>query len=339
MPAPFAFLKPEDLSPEQTRQLIDLALELKRDPLRNELAGRTLVMMFFNPSLRTRVSFDVAMRQLGGHAVTLEVGGNSWTIEYRDDVVMDGANVEHIREAAPVLSRYGDAIAIRAFPKYDRPWSENRAEPIHEGFARHATVPIINMESSLHHPCQGLADIMTIREKIGEPIRQPIAITWGWHINPLPMAVTNSILLEAAKAGMDIRLAHPPGWELDDEVMASARQLSGATGGALNVVHSMDEAVAGARVVYTKSWGSIRNYGNPDQERAEALQHRDRWQLTMDHIKSMNNGIHLHCLPVRRGVEVMPEVLDSPHSVVIDEAENRLHVQKALLAQILRREG
>lgn len=328
-------MSPEDLTLAETRELLDIALELKRNPLRYDLAGKTLASVYFNPSLRTRTSFDVAMYQLGGATTTLNVGDNTWNLEYRDDVVMDGTSVEHIREAARVLSRYAQAIAVRAFPKYTENWEANKKEPVHAGFVRESTVPVINLESSLHHPCQGLADILTIREKIGEPAKQPIVISWGWHVNPLPMAVTNSVFLEAAKAGMEVRLAHPEGWELDPDIMASARSLATCAGGSVKVYNDLDSALPGARAIYFKSWGSIVNYGKPDVERGAALAHQKRWQLTLDHMKRMDRGIFLHCLPVRRGVEVMADVLDSPYSAVIDQAENRLHVQKALLLAML----
>lgn len=328
-------MAPDDLTLDETRELLAFAAELKRDPIRRDLAGKVLGMIFFNPSLRTRTSFDVGMFQLGGYASVLDVGENTWNLEHRDGIVMDGSCAEHVREAARVMSRYVQGLAIRAFPKYTEPWEENRRELIHEGFVRESTVPVINMESAMHHPCQSLADMMTIQEKIGNPTRQPIVISWGWHINPLPMAVTNSIFLEAAKFGMEVRLAHPPGWELDGELMSKARTLSAAAGGGVKVHHDLHEALPGARAVYFKSWGSIRNYGQPDKERREALELKKGWQLTLDHMRKTDRGVFLHCLPARRGVEVMAEVFDSPVSVVTDEAENRLHVQKALLARMM----
>lgn len=330
-----SYMAPDDLTLEETRELLELAKQLKSDKFSEALKNKTLGMLFFNPSLRTRVSFDVAMQQLGGMTTVLDIGSNSWNLEFRDDVIMDGDTSEHIREAAKVLSRYVDCLAIRAFPKYTQSWAENGCDPIHAGFEREATVPIINMESSLWHPCQGLADILTLEEKLGELQKTPILISWGWHVNPLPMAVTDTILLEAAKFGMEVRLAHPKGWELDPVVMNKAENLSKAGGGSLTVYNDFEDALPGARAVYMKSWGSIRNYGNPDKERAEALKFMGKWQLTLDHMKITDRGNFLHCLPVRRGVEVMADVLDSNYSVTTDEAENRLHVQKALLLKML----
>ena len=329
------FMEPGDLSLAETQELLELARELKVRRFGRELQNKTLGMVFFNQSLRTRTSFDIAMQQLGGHTTSLNVGDNTWNLEYRDDVVMDGTAVEHIREAAPVLSRYVDALAIRAFPKYTESWEANRHDPVHRGFIDHSTVPIINMESSRHHPCQSLADIMTIREKLREPKGQPIVVSWGWHVNPLPMAVSNSILVEAAKFGMEVRLAHPPGWELDPGIMDTASKLAASAGGSVKIYHELDEALPGARAVYFKSWGSITNYGDPAVERGVTLNMKGKWQLTREHLNRTDNALFMHCLPVRRGVEVLPEVLDSPHSVVVDEAENRLHVQKALLLRML----
>lgn len=329
------FMHPEDLPPAETAALLESAVALKKDPIRSDLAGKVLAAIFFNASLRTRISFDVAMRHLGGHTTFLNVGEGTWNLEYRDGVVMDGAEAEHIREAGAVMARYADALAIRAFPKYDSSWQENRKELIHQGFRDTSDLPLINMESSLHHPCQGLADMMTIREQTGDPKGQPILITWGWHVGQLPMAVTNSILVEAAKAGMDIRLAHPKGWELDDDVMSSAQSLAQSQGGGVQVLHDFDEGLSGARFVYCKSWGSIRNYGNREKEKQEALAHQSAWQLTADRMAETGGGQFMHCLPVRRGVEVTADVLDSPASIVVDQAENRLHAQKALLLKML----
>ncbi|MCC5875607.1 MAG: N-acetylornithine carbamoyltransferase [Candidatus Sumerlaeia bacterium] len=330
-----SFMAPQDLTLEETCELLELAKELKKDPIRRDLYGKTLAMIFFNQSLRTRMSFDIAMNQLGGHASILDIGAGTWDLEHRDDVVMDGSASEHIREAARVTSRYADAIALRAFPKYDTNWEENRRELIHNGFIREGTVPLINMESPLHHPCQGLADILTIHEKLGPPKQVPIVISWGWHMKPLPMAVTDSIFVEAAKHGMEVRLAHPEGWELDPEITATAETLASQAGGSVKVYNDLDEALPGARAVYFKSWGSLRNYGNPQKEMAEALAHREKWHLTMDHMRRTDKGIFMHCLPARRGVEVAAEVFEDPCNATTDEAENRLHVQKALLLKML----
>jgi N-acetylornithine carbamoyltransferase len=328
------FLSPMSLSLDETRDLLALAAELKRNPFRKDLAGKTLGLLFFNPSLRTRVSFDVAMYQLGGHATTLEVGAGVWKLEHRDGVVMDGDKAEHIAEAAQVLARYVDALGVRAFPE-GKSWAEDKADPIMGGFAKWSDKPIVNMESSLYHPCQSLADLLTIQERLGDPKGQPIAITWAWHPKALPMAVPHSIFLEAAKFGMNVRLAHPKGWELDADVMAQARGMANAAGGSVRVFHDMEEAMAGSRVVYAKSWGSLANYGDPAAEEKAKAGLRDAWRVTTPRMEKTDRAFFMHCLPVRRNVIVDDAVLDSPMNAAIDEAENRLHVQKALLLRML----
>lgn len=329
------FLSPTSLSPEETRELLQLADQLKVNRFGDTLKNKSVGMVFFNPSLRTRTSMDIAVQQLGGHPLTLNIGQGTWSLEHREGITMDGEYAEHIKDAARVLSRYVDILAVRAFPER-KGWGIDRQDPVVAGFAKYATVPVINLEGAMHHPCQSLADMMTIREKIGEPKAEPIAITWAWHPKALPMAVPNSILVEAAKAGMDIRLAHPPGWELDEEVMSTAKTLAESQGGRLEVHHEMGSAVKGAKVVYAKSWGSIQHYRNPEEEERVKLNLRNSWRVTEEQMAKSNDGIFMHCLPVRRGVVVDDAVIDSPRSAVYDEAENRLHVQKALLAMMAR---
>lgn len=329
------FLSPTSLSPEATRELLQLAEQLKVNRYGDALKNKSVGMVFFNPSLRTRASMDIAVQELGGHPLTLNIGQGTWSLEHREGVVMDGEYAEHIKDAARVLSRYVDILAVRAFPER-KSWGIDRQDPVVAGFAKYATVPVINLEGALHHPCQSLADMLTIREQFGEPKGQPIAITWAWHPKALPMAVPNSILVEAAKAGMDIRLAHPEGWELDEDIMNTARTLAEQQGGKVTVHNEMGSAVQGAKVVYAKSWGSIQHYRSPEDEERVKLHLRNDWRVTEEQMAKSDDGVFMHCLPVRRGVIVDDAVIDSPRSVVYDEAENRLHVQKALLAMMAR---
>lgn len=331
---PRHFLSPLSLSVDETRDLIELARELKKDPIRTDLAGKAVGLLFFNPSLRTRSSMDIGVWQLGGHPLTLDVGTGTWKLEHREGRVMDGDAAEHVKDAVKVLSRYVQALAIRSFPERIS-WGEDRRDPIVSAFAKWSDVPIINMESALYHPCQGLADAMTMQERLGELSGQPIVISWAWHPKALPMAVPNTILLEAAKHGMDVRLAHPEGWDLDPDIMREATRLATAGGGGVTVHNDLDTALPGARVVYAKSWGSIRNYARPDLEAEASRAHRGRWRISMDHMERTDDAFFMHCLPVRRGVIVDDAVLDSPRNAAYDEAENRLHVQKALMIRML----
>lgn len=329
------YLSPTSFTAEESRELLALARELKANPLRTDLVGKTVGLLFFNPSLRTRSSMDVGAFQLGGQALTLDVGTGTWKLEHREGSVMDGDEAEHIKDAARVLSRYVDLLAIRAFPER-RSWGEDRNDPIIRAFAEWAEVPVINLESALYHPCQSLADMMTIENRLGRVTNEPIVISWTWHPKPLPMAVPNSILLEAAKAGMDVRLAHPKGWELDGEVMAQAERLAEGAGGGVTVYNDLDEAIPGARVVYAKSWGSITNYRHPEEEERVKAPLRSKWRIGTHHLESAGeDAFFMHCLPVRRGVVVDDAVLDGGRNAAYDQAENRLHVQKALMLNLL----
>jgi len=307
-------------------QLIESALRFKSgDDQPQPLAGKSVALVFFNPSLRTRASMQVGIYELGGNAVVLEPGGTSWTLEHREGAVMDADKTEHVAEFVRVLERYCVAIGVRTFAALKN-WEEERTDPILNAFAQYASVPIINLESAMHHPCQSLADMLTIREKLGVG-RKRVVLTWAWHPKPLPMAVPNSFALAAAQVGHDLVIAHPPGYDLDEELIESL-------GANVEVTNDIDAAFAGADVIYAKSWGSKQFYGNTDQDVATRAQYRSKWIVDEEKMSRTNSAIFMHCLPVRRNVIVTDGVIDSPASVVIDEAENRLHVQKAILARL-----
>ena len=328
---PRDFLTTGDWTRAELDQLIDSALRFKNGPATSPaLAGRSIALVFFNPSLRTRASMQVGIYEMGGHAVVLEPGGTSWTLEHRQGAVMDGDKTEHIAEFVRVLGRYCVAIGVRTFAAL-KDWEEERLDPILNAFAKYSSVPIINLESAMHHPCQALADMMTINERLG-PWRKRVLLTWAWHPKLLPMAVPNSFALAAAQMGHDLVIAHPPGYELDDELLAAIQQQSA---GGITITNDIDEAFAGAQVVYAKSWGSREFYGRGEEEIAARLRYREKWIVDEQKMARTNDGIFMHCLPVRRNVIVTDAVIDSPQSAVIDEAENRLHVQKAIMARLL----
>src|SRR5882672_141986 len=329
------FLTTADFERADLDELIESAMRFKSgDDQSKPLAGRSVALVFFNPSLRTRASMQVGIYELGGNAVVLEPGGTSWTLEHREGAVMDTDKTEHVAEFVRVLGRYCVAIGVRTFAALKN-WEEERADPILTAFAKYSDVPVINLESAMHHPCQAMADMMTIREKLGEG-RKKVLLTWAWHPKPLPMAVPNSFALAAAQMGHDLVIAHPRGYELDDELMDTVRQKAIAEGGSVTISHQSDEAFAGAKVVYAKSWGSKTFYGAPEKDIAGREQYRGKWIVNDQKMARTNSAIFMHCLPVRRNVIVTDGVIDSPSSVVADEAENRLHVQKAILANLLK---
>lgn len=328
------YLTTSDFTGDELNALIESALRFKRgEDLSKPLSGKSFGLVFFNPSLRTRASMQVGVYELGGNPVVLEPGGTSWTIEHRDGVVMDGDKTEHIAEFVRVLERYVAAIGVRTFAHL-KDWQEERTDPVLNSFARYASVPIINLESAMHHPCQSLADMMTVREKLGEG-KKKVLLTWAWHPKPLPMAVPNSFALASTQMGHDLVIAHPRGYELDQQLIAEMSNHAKTSGGSLEIVHDVDAAFENVEVVYAKSWGSKNFYGNQDADIQERAQYRDKWIVDEAKMVRTNNALFMHCLPVRRNVIVTDGVIDSPRSVVIDEAENRLHIQKAIMVRLL----
>jgi N-acetylornithine carbamoyltransferase len=314
--------------------LISAALRFKSgDDQSKPLTNKSVALVFFNPSLRTRASMQVGIYELGGNAVVLEPGGTSWTLEHREGAVMDGDKTEHVAEFVRVLERYCVAIGVRTFAALKN-WEEERRDPVLTAFAKYAAVPIINLESAMHHPCQSAADMMTIREKLGAG-RKRVVLTWAWHPKPLPMAVPNSFALAAAQMGHELLIAHPRGYELDEELIETASERARDMGGSVEITNDIEAAFDDAQVIYAKSWGAKQFYGDTDRDLAERAQYRGQWIVNENKMSRTNKAIFMHCLPVRRNVIVTDGVVDSRSSVVIDEAENRLHVQKAVLAQLL----
>jgi N-acetylornithine carbamoyltransferase len=322
------------LSQEELGRLLDSALHFKSGADQSKpLAGKSVALVFFNPSLRTRASMQVGIYELGGNAVVLEPGGTSWTLEHREGVVMDADKTEHVAEFVRVLGRYCVAIGVRTFAALKN-WEEERTDPILNAFAKYADVPIINLESAMHHPCQAVADMLTIQEKRG-PGRKKVLMTWAWHPKPLPMAVPNSFALGAAQMGHELVIAHPKGYELDDELIDQVKQQADGAGGRITIEHDVEAAFDGVDVVYAKSWGSKSFYGAPENDIAERARYRSTWIVDEAKMSRTNSAIFMHCLPVRRNVIVTDSVIDSTSSVVIDEAENRLHVQKAIMKELI----
>lgn len=327
------FITTQDWSRGEIDALLDRAAAFKRSPAGAQLAGKSVALLFFNPSMRTRTSFELGTYQLGGHAVVLAPGKDAWPIEFDVGTVMDGDAEEHVAEVARVLSRYVDLIAVRAFPKF-RDWSVDREDRVIKSFAQYATVPVINMET-VTHPCQELAHALALREHLGELRGRKYVLTWAWHPRPLNTAVANSALLIATKMGMDVTLLCPtPDYVLDERYMEFGRQNARENGGSLRVSHDIESAYRDADAVYAKSWGALPYFGRWDDEKSIRDAHRE---FTVDAAKMAltNHAVFSHCLPLRRNVQATDEVMDAPYCMAIDEAENRLHVQKAVMASLV----
>jgi N-acetylornithine carbamoyltransferase len=327
------FLSTVDWSREQLEDLLTLAAELKRNPVQEHLRGKSVALLFLNPSLRTRTSFELGMQQLGGIAIVLQPGKDAWGVEFETGAVMEGDAEEHIAEVAGVLSRYCDLIALRAFPLF-RDWHVDREDRVIRALAAHASVPVINMETIVH-PCQELALMLTLKQQLGDLRKRRFLLTWTWHPRPLNTAVANSALLIASKFGMDVTLLCPEqAYRLDPQFETAAQQFAGASGGSYHLTHDIEEAYRGADVVYAKSWGALPYYGRPAEEWELRKKYR---HFIVDERKMAltNGGLFSHCLPLRRNVKATDGVMDADYCVALDEAENRLHVQKALMMTLL----
>lgn len=338
-----------DYSKEEWETLIDVGLELKRRHAMNEdqshiLKGKTLFTMFFNQSLRTRSTFAAGIQQLGGFHVDLEPGKTYTPARKGFDIPY---KTERISDVARMLDRVGDAIAIRMYgpPAY---WIYGFANATIKEFAEYADIPIINMECDKYHPTQALADLITIKEKYGTFKGVNITMSWAYSGSiEKPRAVPQSVVLAAAKMGMNVTLAHPKGFELDPMVIEACENFSYNTDGKFKVINDFNEGFEGADIVYPKSWGSVPCFNYTDEngdtvkkqnhEEAERLNGASKsWMTTEKQMELTNkNALYMHCLPADRGQEVLDGVIDGPQSVVIDEAENRLHAHKAIMAMTM----
>ena len=327
------FMSTSDWSLEDLESLLKSAGALKKNPINTSLRGRSIALLFLNPSMRTRTSFDLGMQQLGGIAVVLQPGKDAWGLEFDTGAIMEGEAEEHIAEAAGVLSRYCDLIGIRAFPKFID-WSKDREDNVIKSLARHSSVPVINMETIVH-PCQELAMMLALKERFGDVARRKMVLTWTWHPRPLNTAVANSALLIGTKFGMDVTLLCPePDYQLDSQFMEQAKANANASGGSLQVSHDIESSYAGADFVYAKSWGALPYYGRPEDE-YELRKNYRHFIVNEEKMALTNNGLFSHCLPLRRNVKATDGVMDAPYCLAMDEAENRLHVQKAIMMNLL----
>ena len=323
------FYRLSEYTKDEVQRFLDRAKDFKRDPHCSRCLDRKQIgLLFLNPSLRTRCSFEVGVRHLGGGVSTLEAQ-SLWKLETEIGVKMDGDKPEHVKEAVGVLSRYFDGIGVRSFARGANQ-EEDQQDRVITRFMESSKVPVFNMESAAYHPCQSLADLLTLHELFGGYSGKRITISWAPHPLALPMAVPNSILLASAQMGMDVTLAHPPGFEIHSAILSMAKDLSGRAGGSVRVVNDQKEAFRDAEVVYAKAWGGSLRYSDPEGEAALRRKHAD-WTITAALMALTRRAYFMHCLPVRRNVVVTDEVIDSGQSVVFRQAENRLHAQKAML--------
>jgi N-succinyl-L-ornithine transcarbamylase len=297
--------------------LVKEALALKQNPYAHQQLGKnkTLALVFLNPSLRTRMSTQKAALNLGMNVMVLNIDKEGWALELRDGVIMDGSTVEHIREAAGVMGQYADIIGVRSFPGL-RNREEDYSEMIFNKFVEFCKVPVVSLESATRHPLQSLADLVTITE-LKTTERPKVVLTWAPHIKPLPQAVPNSFAEWMCKADVDFTIVQPKGYELCADFTQGAK-----------ITYDQDAALAGADFIYVKNWSAYEPYGN-------ILGKNEEWMLTTEKLKATNDAKVMHCLPVRRNLELSDEILDGPNSIVVHEAGNRVWAAQAVLKQML----
>lgn len=324
-----------DLDDAHLEEVLELSRDLKRVSAAPSMAGKSAGLLFFRRSLRTRTSFEAAVHQLGGHSINLNASSDFWELEAQPGTVMDGRAPEHIKDAAAVLSRYLDVLAIRPALS-GQSWQADRRDQGIRAWAEHAAVPVINMESALWHPLQALADLMTLRETLGSLSGKRLSITWTHSPSHASPAVIHSLILAALRQGMDVRVAHPPGYELDAQVLDDASATAARYESSLTLSSDREAAVEGAHVVYARSWQSLEDYGNATLAASHRARHKD-WKVDEALLARGADARLMHAMPVRRNVEVDDSVLDGKRSLIYEQAENRLHSQKALLLSLLAR--
>ena len=301
---------------DSVQELVQEGIRQKANRFADQSLGKnkTIGLLFFNQSLRTRLSTQKAAENLGMNVLMMNVGQDSWQLEMEDGLIMNGDKAEHVKEAAAVIGSYCDIIAVRAFADLKDRDADYR-EILMEKFRQYAGVPIVNLESATRHPCQSLADLITIEEtkKVARP---KVVLTWLPHFKPLPQAVANSFAEWVNKTDYEFVITHPEGYDLAPEMVGNAQ-----------VIYDQNEALKGADFVYGKNWSSYTNYG-------QVLSQDPSWMITKEKMDLTNNGLFMHCLPVRRNLKVSDEVLDN-QSVVIQQAANREWSAQAVLKSIL----
>ena len=298
-------------------QTLDLAMELKNQPTKWDAMGKgkTLGLLFFNPSLRTRLSTQKAAQNLGLPTMVMNFSQESWALEFEDGTKMSGLRSEHVKEAAAVVSQYCDMVAIRAFASLSDK-EKDEAEFVLRSFAKYASVPIINMESATAHPLQALADAITIKEF--QPAHKPkVVLSWAPHPKALPHAVGNSFTKMMKHMDADFIIAHPEGYALNPKITEG-----------ITCTTDQEKAMEGADFVYTKNWCSYEQYG-------QILRTDDEWMITPEKMERTNDGKFMHCLPIRRNIVAADGVLDSPNALVIQQSQNRIFSAQSVLKQLL----
>ncbi len=299
--------------------MVQKALAYKANPLKDKALGnnKRIGLLFLNPSMRTRLSTQLAAQNLGMEVIVFNVGQDGWALEFEEEAIMSGSTVEHVKDAAPILGKYFDILCIRTFPSLKNR-DDDYSELYIKQFIKYAGIPVVSLESATLHPLQSLTDIITITETFAEKRRPKIVLTWAPHVKPLPQCVPNSFSQWINAWGeADFVITHPEDYELDESFTKGAR-----------ITHNQNDALKEADYVYVKNWSTFTDYGR-------IYCNDPAWMLTNEKLKLTNNAKIMHCLPVRRNVELSDEILDGGNSIVTQEAANRVWAAQAVLSEIL----
>ncbi|MEJ1239421.1 acetylornithine carbamoyltransferase [Chryseolinea sp. T2] len=302
-------------------ELAQIALDYKSDPHvdRNLGAGKRLGLLFLNPSMRTRLSTQIAAQNLGMDCIVFNVGQDGWTLEFEEEAIMSGTSVEHVKDAAPILGKYFDILGVRTFPSLQNKHEDYSELYIHQ-FMKYSGIPVVSLESATLHPLQSLTDIITIKETFKEKRRPKIVLTWAPHVKALPQCVANSFSQWVNAWGeADFVITHPEDYELDPKFTRGA-----------SVTLDQAEALKWADYVYIKNWSTYTDYGR-------VYTNDPKWMMTNEKLLLTHSAKVMHCLPVRRNVEVSDEILDGANSIITRQASNRVWAAQAVLSEILKK--
>jgi N-succinyl-L-ornithine transcarbamylase len=303
---------------QDLEMILNEAIQLKANPFSDQVLGKnkTLGLIFMNPSFRTRLSMQKAALNLGMNVIVLNINQEGWKLEMEDGSVMNGDSAEHVKDAAAIMSVYCDIVGIRCFPELkskEADYSEN----VLNSFLKYCTVPIVSMETATLHPLQSFTDLITIKENWNNPSKPKVVLTWAPHIKALPQAVPNSFSEWMCKADVEFVITHPEGYELCEDFTKEA-----------TIISNQEEALKGADFVYVKNWSSYNEYGTMPEVKED-------WLLTNRKVKITNQAKIMHCLPVRRNIELTDELLDGSDSLVLQQAENRIYTAQTILKKML----
>lgn len=315
------FVSVQDVSNIDT--LVQQALAYKANPFADKTLGinKRIGCLFLNPSMRTRLSTQIAAQNLGMEAIIFNVGNEGWMLEFEEEAIMSGTSVEHVKDAAPIFGKYFDILAIRTFPSLKNR-DDDYSELYIKQFIKYAGIPVVSLESATLHPLQSLTDIITITESFNETRKPKIVLSWAPHVKPLPQCVANSVSQWINTWGKaDFVITHPEDYELSEEF----------TKGAI-ITYNQNDALKNADFVYVKNWSTFNDYG-------KIYESDPKWMLNNKKLELTNDAKIMHCLPVRRNVELSDEILDGPNSIVTQEAANRIWAAQSVLAEILKTNG